>query len=337
MKICVCGGGNLGLVCAGFLGAQKGVELSVFTRNPSLWESGLEVVDPNQKVFFATPLVISSEAKDVVFGSDIVLLCLPGFAIESTLNEIKPYVSNNTIVGSIVCSTGFFFAAHRILADNVPLFGFQRVPFIARTIEYGHKANLLGYKAELCIAVEGIENREGFRERIEKLFLTPTRLLNSFYEASLTNSNPILHTGRLYSMWQNWDGEVYRQPVLFYKEWTDEASQLVIDMDAEFMQLVKALGMTRSAIPSLLEYYESTDASSLTRKIRSIPAFESILAPMKEVDNGWIPDFSSRYFTEDFPYGLKIIHDLMISHSLYEENINTVLSWGLKKCECLSK
>lgn len=332
MKICVCGGGNLGLVCAGFLGAQKDVELLVLTRNPSLWRGGIEVVDPNQKVYKATPIVISSEAKDVVYGSDIVLLCLPGFAIESTLNEIKPYVSERTVVGSIVSSTGFFFAAHRILPDTVPLFGFQRVPFIARTIEYGCKANLLGYKAELCIAVEGIDDREGFRQAIEKLFSTPTRLLNSFYEASLTNSNPILHTGRLYSMWQNWDGEVYKQPVLFYKEWTDEASQLVIDMDSEFMQLVKALGITRLAIPSLLEYYESSDASSLTKKIRSIPAFESILAPMKEVDNGWVPDFFSRYFTEDFPYGLKIINDLMFSCNLCPKHIESVLLWGMMKC-----
>ena len=337
MKVCVCGGGNLGLVCAGFLGAQKEVELSILTRNPSSWGTTLEVQDPNQRVYVANPMVVSSEAKDVVIGSDIVILCLPGFAIESTLNQIKPYVSDRTIVGSIVCSTGFFFTAHRILPDSVPLFGFQRVPFIARTIEYGLKADLLGYKAELCIAVEGIEDREEFRKRIEKLFSTPTRLLNSFYEASLTNSNPILHTGRLYSMWHNWDGEAYKRPILFYKEWTNEASQLVIDMDVEFMQLVKALGITRPAIPSLLEYYESSDASSLTNKIRSIPAFASILAPMKEADNGWIPDFSSRYFIEDFPYGLKIIHDLMVSHDLYEETIKTVLSWGLTKCECQSK
>ena len=53
---------------------------------------------------------------------------------------------------------------------------------------------------------------------------------------------------------------------------------------------------------------------------------------MKEVDNGWIPDFSSRYFTEDFPYGLKILHDLMVSRDLYEETIKTVLNWGLMKC-----
>ena len=132
-------------------------------------------------------------------------------------------------------------------------------------------------------------------------------------------------------MWKEWDGAVYDHKILFYKEWTDDASQLIIDMDAEFQQLLKALPVTEGAIPTLLDYYESYDASSLTQKIRSIPAFQTITSPMKEVNGGWIPDFSSRYFTEDFPFGLRFVVDLMHVHGISSSIVDAVYQWGISK------
>jgi hypothetical protein len=185
----------------------------------------------------------------------------------------------------------------------------------------------------VAIAVENIEERESFRKEVERLFITATVLRANHYEVSLTNSNPILHTGRLYSMWHDWSGEVYDHNILFYKEWTDEASQLLVDMDAEFMTVLERLPVTKGAIPPLLEYYESTDAASLTRKISSIAAFQTITSPMKEVEGGWVPDFASRYFTEDFPFGLKYIKDIAVECGVATPTIDKVLTWGLSKVE----
>ena len=329
-KVCICGGGALAHVCAGVLSSQPEVEVNIFTRKPELWSHQLEVTDSRGKVYNGNLNIIDNSPEEALKDCDIVFLCLPGFAIEGTLNSIKPYIGN-AIVGSIVCSTGFFFAAHRILGEDARLFGFQRVPYIARTKEYGHTANLLGYKPQLAIAVENVEDNEAFRQLVETLWMTPVKLLGSHYEVSLTNSNPILHTGRLYSMWKDWDGEVYDHNILFYKEWTNEASQMLIDMDAEFMQLLDLLPVTKGAIPSLLKYYESQDAESLTRKITSIPAFQNITSPMKEVGGVWIPDFESRYFTEDFPYGLKYIWQLAHENNIYCPNIDLVYEWGMSK------
>ena len=329
-KVCICGGGSLAHVCAGVLSSQPEVEVNIFTRKPELWSHQLEVTDSRGKVYNGNLNIISNSPEEALKDCDIVFLCLPGFAIEGTLNSIKPYIGN-AVVGSIVCSTGFFFAAHRILGEDARLFGFQRVPYIARTKEYGHTANLLGYKPQLAIAVENVEDNEAFRQLVETLWMTPVKLLGSHYEVSLTNSNPILHTGRLYSMWKDWDGEVYDHNILFYKEWTNEASQMLIDMDAEFIQLLDVLPVTKGAIPSLLEYYESHDAESLTRKITSIPAFQNITSPMKEVGGVWIPDFESRYFTEDFPYGLKYIWQLAHENNIYCPNIDLVYEWGMSK------
>ncbi len=328
-KVCICGGGSLGHVCAGVLSSQPEVEVNIYTQHPERWSQDIKITDLQGNVFYGHIAAVSDRPEEVMAGSDIIFLCLPGFAIEETLERIKEFVGE-AVVGSIVCSTGFFFAAHRVLGGKAKLFGFQRTPFIARTTEYGHAANLLGYKQQVAIALENVCDQEDFRQLVERLWLTPTKMLPSHYEVSLTNSNPILHTARLYSMFKDWKCETFDHNILFYKEWTNDASQLLIDMDAEFMQLLDVLPIKKGAIPTLLEYYESHDAESLTRKISSIPAFQNILSPMRESAGGWIPDFESRYFTEDFPYGLRFIVELAKEHRLELPLLSKVYDWGMK-------
>lgn len=328
MKVCICGGGSLGHVCAGVFGAQKGVEINILSGHPLCWQRSLTVFDSEGKQYSAQINRVSSDPEEVIVGQDIILFCLPGYLIENTLRTIKPYIGN-AVVGTVVSSTGFFFFAHSILGENAQLFGFQRVPFISRVAEYGKTARLLGYKSSLAVVFENIGDNDGFRKELEKMFITPVTLLDSFYDVALSNSNPILHTGRLFTLFHRKENEVFDHNILFYREWTDEASQLLIEMDEEFFQLLDRLNV--HSIPKLLEYYESTDASSLTKKISSIPAFQTITSPMKQVDGGWMPDFSSRYFTEDFPYGLRWIKELSDQNYLHLPVIDMVYEWGIER------
>ena len=334
MKVCVCGGGNLGHVVAGFLAAKSDCEVSLLTRQPERWQSTLSITTPEGEALQGTLRKISSSAEEVVTPADLVLLCLPGFSIKEVLQQICPALQPHTAVGSIVSSTGFFFDAFEVLPLDTPLFGFQRVPFISRVLEYGRSAALLGYKPSLNISVEQTEDKEYLRQTIEHLFHTPTHLLGSHYEVSLTNSNPILHPSRLYSMWKDWhEGMVYPTQTLFYEEWTDEASELLIAMDKEFQSLLDTLPVTKGSIPTILDYYESYDAPSLTRKLHSIKAFQGILSPMKAVKDGFVPDFQSRYFTEDFPYGLKLIQNVAQKQGVLTPVINKVLEWGTQRIQ----
>ena len=198
MNICICGGGNLGHVVLGVLAAQPQNRVSLLTNHPQQWADTVTVTDPNGKQYVGKIVQITNRAEDVIPHSDIVLLCLLGFAIREELEKIRPYLSATAAVGSIVSSTGFFFEAQRLLPKEQPLFGFQRVPFISRTTEYGRSAELKGYKPLLNLAVEQTADKEALRLTIEQLFHTPTELLQSHYEASLTNSNPLLHPSRLY-------------------------------------------------------------------------------------------------------------------------------------------
>ena len=287
MRICICGGGNLGHVCAGFL-ANRGHEVTILTTKPEQWDKSLEIVAPDG-IFVGELANVSSEPCELIPQAEIILVCLPGFAIHEELEKIKPHISEGTVVGTIVSSTGFFFEAFKTLPTDTPLFGLHRVPFISRTIEYGHRAELKGYKESLSVAIEQTDSKETIRQQIESLFEKPVTLLDSFYEVSLSNSNPLLHPSRTYTMWKNWKpGIVYPRNPQFYAEWTIEASALLIKMDEEFQGLLKALGLKPGCIPTVLDYYESSDAASLTQKLHSIKAFQGISSPMKEVPGGFI-------------------------------------------------
>ncbi len=330
--VCICGGGSLGHVIAGFLGAEDNIKVNVLTTRPNQWNSTIDVYAPKDEIIKGRLNIISNLPEDVIPQSDIVLLCLPGFAIKKELELIKPYITPKIRLGSVFSSTGFFFEAQKLFSSDITLWGFQRVPFIARVKEYGKSAFLLGYKDSYNIAIENCDTKEDFRQEIELMFKRPTHLLNNYYEASFTNSNPILHPARLYSMFKDWQpGMVYEHHTMFYEEWSVEASELLIKMDNELFSMLEKLPVASDFLMPILEYYESHDAQSLTDKLRSIKGFKGIKSPMIEVENGFVPDFSTRYFKEDFPYGLHYIYTKAKELGIDTPVIDRVYAWGMSR------
>lgn len=328
--ITICGGGSLGHVIAGYLAYHTDMKVSVLTRNPEKWNNEIKIIAPDESYSGKIECVTTDPSK-VIPNADIVLLTVPGNANFEVLSSIKPYLNSSTFIGGVFCSSGFFFEAKKIIPSSIPLWGFQRVPFISRVKEYGKSAYLKGYKSSLNIAVENCDNslKESFREFIERIFGIPVYLLNNYLEASISNSNPILHTSRLYTLFSNWQPDiVFTSNIPFYESWNNEASELLIKMDEELFQLIHKLPVDPGFLKPILDYYESKDADSLTKKISSISSFKGIMSPMKETKNGLIPDFSSRYFVEDFGYGLKYIIELLDKYDIEAPSIRKVYQWG---------
>lgn len=333
MRICIIGGGGLGHTCSGVLSSHTDIVVDMLTKHPEKWSHNFRVNAPEGKVFNGKLDVITSDPSKVIPNADIVFLCLPAFCVEDNILEIKPFLKPDTIVGTVVANSGFFIFCHKHLSANTKLFGLQRVPYVSRVVEYGKEANLLGYRDALYVAMENIEDKESLRNFIEEKFLETTHLVDSYYEVTLSNSNPILHTGRLYTMWKDWDGKPFDKCSLFYKEWTLEASEVEAEMDKEFFALLHVLGVNTNNIETLLAHYESTTPEGMTNKIQSIESLSTILSPMKEVEGGWMPDFDSRYFTEDFPYGLRFIKELAAQNNVPTPMIDKVYEWGISKCK----
>lgn len=334
MTVCICGSGALGHVIAGWLAAKGKAEVNILSSKPELWQNPLRIHRPEGEDLRASIHKVSSKPSEVIPEADIILFCYPGFQNRSALLSIKEHIKKGAFVGCVFASTGFFFEAAEILKTEQPLFGFQRVPFIARVEEYGKSAHLLGYKDSLNVAVENVSDnsKRQFAYTLSLLFERPVNLLSNFYEASLTNSNPLLHPARLYDLFaEENEGRVYPEQILFYEDWSIRAAQLLIDMDEEFFHILEALPVRPGFIPRILDYYESTDAESLAAKLRSIKAFKGLKAPMIQTPQGWVADYSSRYFTEDFPYGLGYICKLAREHKIIIPTLEKVLSWGLSK------
>lgn len=333
-RICICGGGSLGHVIAGWLSARHHAQVDLLTNHPERWKQEISIQTPEGTTLHGQVATVSKHPGEVIPTADVVLLCLPGFLIRETLERIKPYLSPASFVGSVFSSTGFFFEAQQLLEPTQPLWGFQRVPFISRVDHYGESARLLGYKQAHQMAVEQTsdEAKARFAAMMQEWFERPVHLLKNYYEASLTNSNPLLHTSRLYTLFggEN-EGRLYPRMLLFYEEWTEAAAELYIRMDQEFFRLLSVLPVTAGFLPTALDYYESHDAASLACKLSGIEGFKGIVSPMKEVEGGWTADYSSRYFTEDFPYGLHYIWRLAHEHGIPCPYIDQVYTWGMSK------
>ncbi|NDV60033.1 NAD/NADP octopine/nopaline dehydrogenase family protein [Bacteroides sp. 519] len=328
-QICICGGGALGHVIAGYLGSKVNYKVNLLTSKPEKWSNLISINDCFEKQFLGQIHCISSNPQDVVENSDVILFCLPGYAIETTLIKIKPWLNSSMIIGSVVASTGFFFIAHKVLKKETSLFGFQRTPFICRIDQYGASANLLGYKKQLCLATLNIDHPETLITEVEKMFDTPTVLAETFLEVSFTNSNPLLHPARLYALFGlNSKNTIYNSIPGFYSDWNDKSSELLIACDKEFNSILEKLPINKDKIPTILEHYNSTNASTLTQKIRSIPAFSNIKAPMKHASEGFILDINNRYFTEDFPFGILILKSVAEILGIKTPYINQILLWG---------
>lgn len=329
--ICICGGGSLGHTISANISQNGDFQVNLLTGHPLAWSNQIDITDCNGEIIKGHIKKISSNPQEVIPDADIVLLCIPGYLIPQTLTTIAPYIKKDTEIGSVVCSNGFFWMANHILGQEKHFFGFQRVPFISRVKEYGKSAELKGYKSILKIG----GNKNSDLDRLSTFFTqslkTKTISLNHYLEATLTNSNPLLHPARIYSMFSQLSTDVYDKEFLFYEEWDNYSSEVLLQSDQEFQQIISCLSIHQKEIPSLLTYYESTDASSLTKKIRSIQAFKGIKMAMKPYQEKYKVDYTNRYFTEDIPYGLLIIKSFGLLLSIDTPQIDQIILWIQKR------
>lgn len=115
---------------------------------------------------------------------------------------------------------------------------------------------------------------------------------------------------------------------LFYEEWNDKSSELLFLCDEELQKVCRHLsGFDLSKVVSLKIHYESCTPSALTAKLRSIDSLKGLYSPMVAHENGYIPDFQSRYFTADFPYGLDIIRQIAELAQISVPNISRTMRW----------
>ena len=315
-KILIIGGGNIGTEFACEF-AAAGYKVNIYTSRPERFRKQLSIVDSEGTVLReGTIAMATDDISQAMAGCLFIFVIVPAFMFGSVAKKMLPYIDEGMQIGVIPGTGGAEFAFADCVRAGAVLFGVQRVPSIARLIEYGSRVCIEGRKKELFLASVPGERGQKAAELMEQVFRTKCTLLPNYLNVTLTPSNPILHTTRLRTMFRDYrEGVVYDHNILFYEEWTDESSQLLLDCDRELENMVEIMKeMDLTHVVPLRIYYESPDAPAMTAKIRSIKAFHGLHSPMKETEGGWVPDFDSRYFTADFSYGLAIL--IEIAHAV---------------------
>ncbi len=332
MRIAICGGGNVAHVLAGLLSQRKGLEIRLLTRKPDHWSESIRVLDDWDRSTTGRPHLVSNLAGEVIPGTDLVILALPAYARSAVLKTIAPHLSGKVLVGSFPGGGGFDWSAQKCLqgaSASVAIFGAQRVPYISRIIHYGREVFGSIKKEGIAIAAIPQGRSNEIATILEDVLQMPVSHLNNFLEITLATSNPILHPARMYSLFHQYEtGRFWQSRILFYESWDDAASEMLTTMDREVHDILARIPLDLSYILPLLEHYGVRDVQELTRKISGIKSFQGIPTPMLETQNGFIPNFQSRYFSEDIPYGLLIIKGVAVITDTPTPAIDKVLAWA---------
>lgn len=339
MNIAIIGGGHIGTAMACYFkhrNPQARVAMAV--RDEGRFAKEILCHDVEQGLdYYATPDLITSDWAVALSGAQIVYITLPHFLIRDTFAKIANMVEPGALVGVIPGSGGCEFFFEEFFGRRARLFGFQRVPFTAKLAVYGHEVNLKSWKPYSVVGTLFSQDLDDAIAAVEACGLATSRAAN-FMAVSMTPSNPVLHTSRTFELFgATKPGEPLAGRRKFYVGWTDGASRTMLGMDAELHQMIDQIGdeLDLSSIKPLGEHYEAPTVEAMTRKINSIPTFQTVFAPMVPApgnedaspEGAWVADTSSRMFTEDFPWGLAVIKGYCELFGVKTPVMDGVLSW----------
>ncbi len=330
MKITVIGAGNIGTQFAVSF-AAKGHNVTVFASKPEKISKTLCMVDESGSLLAQAEVeTITNDISLAAKGADYIFITHPAFMLKKTAQMLYPHVDSGTKIVVIPGTGGAeFFFKPLVEEKGVQLLGIQRVPSVARLTEYGKTVCVAGYRDKLDLAAVPVKDADKTAQLFSDAFCMPCNILPSYLCVTLTPSNPILHTTRLRTEFADYkEGVVYPRNILFYEEWADESSKLLFACDDELQQVCRKLSeLDLRDVRSLKLHYESDTVEKLTAKIRSIKSLQGLGSPMIEVEGGYVPDFNSRYFTADFPYGLAILIQVARIAGVQVPNMEETLTW----------
>ena len=332
MKITIVGGGNIGTQFA-VHAAEKKNDVYIYTSKPHLFQKNLTIVDENKNMIHQGEIKLATDNEEEAFKeADLIIVTVPSFAMNDSAQKILPYVNTNMKICLIPGTGGGECSFKEHIEKGAILFGLQRVPSVARLVEYGKCVCATGYRVELFVASLPSRYSEECSKLIGQLLDMKCSALPNYLNLTLTPSNPILHTTRLKTIFKNYkDGVFYDDIPLFYEGWDNETSELLFKCDDEVQELCRKLNtFDLSYVKSLKIHYESDTPEKLTQKIKSIKGFKGLTTPSIENNGKLIPDLNSRYFTADFNYGLSILVQIAKILNVDVPNMEETIEWYRK-------
>ena len=329
MNITIVGGGNIGTQFAVHC-AEKGHFVTVYTSSPELYDGHLEIVDNEGVITHEGNIKFATADPDKAFKTaDLIIVTMPATMMKAISQVIYEHSKKDVLIGVVPGNGGSECAFRPCIERGNTFFGIERVPAIARLVKKGKTVKSTGYRQELHVAAIPREKAQACAEIIGNIFEIKCAAIPNYLNLTMTPSNPILHTTRLKCIFNDWrEGMYYDYVPLFYEEWDDTSSELLIACDNEVQSICKALpDFDLRYVKSLQEHYESNSVDAMTKKIASIEAFKGLVTPTVQKERGLIPDLHSRYFTADFSFGLTIIKQIASFAGVNVPNIDETMEW----------
>ena len=270
MRITVVGGGNVGtqfmVHCA-----AKGHDVIAYTSDPSVFSKHLNIVDENGVTTLEGDISLATNDPGKAFGdAELIMITLPSNLMKGIAQKVYEHAPASAVIGVVPGNGGSECAFENCIEKGNVFFALERVPAIARLVQKGHTVKSTGYRSELHVAAIPSSKAEACAAIIESIYDKPCRVIPNFLNLTMTPSNPILHTTRLRTIFKDYEpGVVYERLPLFYEEWSDESSELLIKCDEEVQQICHALPEFRlEFVKSLRIHYESPTVEAMTAKIK---------------------------------------------------------------------
>ncbi len=309
MKIGIVGSGNIGLAMAGKF-TLEGNEVIVFSSHGGECEKSILYYDHDNERKMQSPYFYETNNIETLLKfSNLIFVTYPAFLFMKLAKEMYPYLKSSHVLVFVPGFGGVEYSFYKAITNKkVSVFGLERVPAVYRLSDNRTVANVMGRRSELRIGHIGTDSRiNEVLIKISTLFSMKVINVNNYLNVTLTKSNACLHPARLYSLYKKYGNQTMKTNPLFYKEWDDVASSILLAFDDEVSNIISELNeFDLSEIESLRVHYEGTTPFEITRTISNIDSLSKIGSPVKRVANGWLFDYESRYFKADIPFGLLI-------------------------------
>lgn len=332
MNITIVGGGNIGTQFAVHC-IEKGNDVVLSTSRPEKISEELTIVDETGVVAHSARLnKATSDSKEAFSNADLIYVTVPAYCMKDVAERILPYARKDLLIGLIPGIGGGECIFSKCIEKGATVFGLQRVPSVARLVEYGRCVCATGYRPRLYLTALPHSKSNECASIVADTFDMPCETLPNYLNVTLTPSNPILHTTRLRTIFSDFrNGIAYSSVPLTYEDWDDASSELLLACDDELQRICSALTeFDLGGVKSLRIHYESETVEQLTKKIRSIRSLQGLETPTIRTAQGLVPDFQSRYFTADFPYGLSLLMQVASFAEVDVPNMRDTLEWYRK-------
>lgn len=286
MNITVVGGGNIGTQFA-VHSAEKGHSVIMFTSSPDHFSRHLSIVDRDGLVIHEGDIVkATNDPAEAFCNADMIMITMPPTMMIPLAEIIFEHTDSHTMIGFVPGNGGFELAFKNCIDRGNVFFGIDRVPAIARLTERGKTVCCSGYKEKLFIGAIPAVHTEECAALIEDIYGIECVRLPGFMALTLTPSNPILHTSRLKTIFKDYEpGVTYDSIPLFYEEWDDESSELLMACDDEIQAICKALpDFGLEYVVSEREFYNADTVEEMTRAISTEESLLGLTTPSVPAD-----------------------------------------------------